>query len=333
LDFQPRNILIINFGQLGDVILSLPAFRAVRVKFPKAKITAMVGKSGKEAIELSRYTDDVIAVDRAELRRRNPVWSVFQIFKLVADVRRRKFDFVIDLVSYYETNQLGFVSGAKWRLYRNRESRSLDFLSNFRPKPPLQDKTKHATDQMLDVLKPLGIENADRFIHINPPKEDLEFVEKFLGAKIDKTKRLVGIFPGAGHASRRWRVENFAELSKLLMRDERLQTIVFLGPEEAGWREKIEGEFPAQNVILDKLTLPQLAAAMSRLEVLISNDTGAMHVGAVAGAAIVLILHETATRSYLPMTEKLAVVSRDGLDKISVEEVFRATQNFLTEKP
>ena len=327
MNFNPQNILVVNFGQLGDVVLSLPALRAVREKFPDARITALVGKASAEIVEITDFVDEKIAVDRVKLRDSRKIWSIKEIFKLVKEIRHRKFDFIVDFHSLYETNLLGFVSGAKHRLYINRENRSLDFLANFEPKPPREDKKLHLTEHYLNLLKPLGVENAKRFVQICPSDSDLETIENLFRAF--DAKRIVGMFPGAGHASRRWSLDKFARLAEILSGDSALQTIVFLGPEEADLREEVEGKFPAETLIVDKLTLPQFAAALSRVRVLISNDTGAMHLGAIVGASIVLILDESAPDTYLPLTEKLSIVQSGKLEEISVEEVLQATRNFL----
>src|SRR5258706_11077455 len=135
--FNPRNILVIDFGQLGDVVMSLPALRAIRARFPQARITVIVGRPGAQIIDMSGYADATIEVDRVELRDGFKALSVLRIFHVVKDVRRRKFDFVIDLHSFSETNLLGFFAGAPQRLFSRRPGRSLDFLANFTPKPPI----------------------------------------------------------------------------------------------------------------------------------------------------------------------------------------------------
>ncbi len=326
LNFNPQNILIIDFGQIGDVILSLPALKAVREKFPAANITAMIGKSGAEIIEISRFVDEKITVDRIKLRDGKKLESIKEVLKIVKDVRHRKFDFVIDLHSLYETNLLGYLSGAKHRLYINRENRSLDFLANFQPKPPLENKKLHLTDQYLNVLKPLGIENATRFVEIQPRKKDLQKIEYLL--QTAQSKR-VGLFPGAGNASRRWSLKKFAEAAQSLSKDKNLQTIVFLGPEEENLRVEVEEKFPTETIILDKLSLLEFTAALSGLSVLISNDTGAIHLGAVVGTPIVLVMDKRAPTTYLPLTEKIRVVNNHTIDEIGVAEVLQATLEFL----
>ena len=326
LDF--KNILILNFGQLGDVIMSLPALFAVREKFPQARITVMGGKAVADFVKLSGFSDEQLIVDRVKLRDSNKIWSIKQILKLVGQVRSEKFDFIIDLHSLSETNLLGFLSGAKNRLYANRESRSLDVLGRFRPRPPKEEKSKHLTDRYLDVLRPLGIEDPKRFVEIRPPENELiEARRIFRDLGIEKTP--VGLFLGAGHPSRRWSLDNFAALAGKLAEDESLQVLVFLGPEEADLFVEVKAKFPPQTIILDKLKLLTFFAALSFLRVLVSNDTGPMHMGAIAGTSIVLVLDERAPTTYLPLTEKIEIVSTGQIDEISVEDVYRATKKIL----
>lgn len=329
MTFNPRNILIIDFGQLGDVILSLPALKAVREKFPDARITVLVGTANAQIIELSQFADKVKAVDRVRLRDSSRLWSIREILKLVAEIRREKFDFIIDLHSLAETNLMAFLSGARRRLFAQRENRSLDFLANFRPKPPLEDKTRPLNERYLQALTPLGLENSNSYIKIAPRPSDLETVKGLLRASGVENENLVGLFLGAGHPSRQWNLENFAHLARKLIEKENLRAIVFLGPEERHLRGKVAECFPPETIIFDKLTLAELFAALSLLRVFVSNDTGPMHLAAIAGAAVVLILHKFAPTTFLPLTQKLEIVNSDAIEHIGVEEVFRATGRFL----
>src|SRR5688572_2093175 len=154
--FDPRNILVIDFGQLGDVVLSVPALRAIRERSRDARITVAVGKAGVDGISLSCYANSALGVDRVALGDGPKLVSIAKILKFVKDARRQQFDFVIDLHSLSETNLLGFFSGAPQRLYSRRPGRSLNFLSNFRPQPPAEDTRKHGVERYLDVRRPLN---------------------------------------------------------------------------------------------------------------------------------------------------------------------------------
>src|SRR5438477_4012516 len=160
--------------------MSLPALGAIRERFPYARITVAVGKPGAEVIEMSGSADATISVDRVALRDGFKPLSVLRVFQVVKDVRGRKFDFVIDLHSFSETNLLGFLSGARKRLFSRRRGRSLDFLANFRPPPPFEEdnRTRHQVDRYLDVLRPLGIADPPRVPRLQTTCEDDRDIDK-----------------------------------------------------------------------------------------------------------------------------------------------------------
>jgi ADP-heptose:LPS heptosyltransferase len=330
--FDPRNILVIDFGQLGDVVMSLPALRAIRELFPHARITVACGKAAAEVVEMSGYADGSIVIDRVALRDGFKPLSVFRIFQIVGNVRRRQFDFVIDLHSFSETNLLGFLSGAPKRLFARRSRRSIDFLANFRPLPPLEEtnRTRHQVDRYLDVLRPLKITDAPRVPRLTTrSSEDREVDTLLRKTQADTGSPLVGLFPGAGHESRRWPMERFAQLADSLTRNDGVRAVVFAGPEERELVPLMRRLFPESSVILDRLTIRQLAAAQARLAVFVSNDTGPLHIAAAVGVPIVLLLDRRAPESYIPLTEAKRVIYSAAITEIEAEEVYDATRALL----
>src|SRR5437773_7689133 len=201
--------------------MSLPALRAIRERFPHARITIAVGKPAADVIEMTNYADAIVSVDRVSLRDGFQPLSILRMWHLVKDVRRRQFDFVIDLHSFAETNLLGFFSRAPQRLFARRPGRSLDFLANFNPKPPIDrnDPTQHLVDRYLDVLKPLGIKDAPRIPKLLIRPDDDRAVDVMLRkARADAGSPLIGVFPGAGHPGRCWPIEKFSLLADLVVR-------------------------------------------------------------------------------------------------------------------
>jgi ADP-heptose:LPS heptosyltransferase len=228
---------------------------------------------------------------------------------------------------------LGFFSGAPKRLYSRRPPRSLDFLSNFQPRPPVEEdhRKRHLIDRYLDVLQPLGVSNAEREPRLRTRPRDDAAVEALLRkAKAESRTPLVGLFPGAGNPTRCWPLEKFAELADYLTRNDGVRVLLFLGPEEASMAKKIRDLFPAGTVILDKLTVPQLAAAQARLAVFISNDTGPMHIAAAVGTPVVVLLHQRAPSSYLPLGERHRFISQRVITDIPVEEVYTVARSVLS---
>jgi ADP-heptose:LPS heptosyltransferase len=331
--FDPRNILVIDFGQLGDVVMSLPALRAIRERYPAARITVIVGRPGAEIIDMSAYADATIEVDRVSLRDGSKPLSVLRIFRVVKDVRRRKFDFVIDLHSFSETNLLGFFSGAPKRLFSRRPGRSLDFLANFNPKPPIDrnDPNQHLIDRYLDVLAPLGIKDQPRVPRLTTRVEDGRTIDAMLRkAKAESGAPLVGLFPGAGHPGRCWPVEQFAQLADFLIRNDGVRPIIFVGPEERHLLARMRALFPSACVILEKLTIPQLAAAQARLAVFVSNDTGPVHIAAAVGTPIVVLIDLPRPHAYVPAGTSQRLIFSDSVTAIEVEQVYASTRELLS---
>ena len=332
MTFNPRNILVIDFGQLGDVVMSLPALRAIRERYPHAQITVIVGRPGAEIIDMSGYADATIEVDRVELRDGFKPLSVLRIVRVVKDVRQRKFDFVIDLHSFSETNLLGFISGASKRLFSRRPGRSLDFLANFNPKPPVDknDPDQHLIDRYLDVLVPLGIKDQPRVPRLTTKVEDGRAVDAMLRkAKAESGAPLVGLFPGAGHPGRCWPLEQFAQLADFLIRNDGVRPIIFVGPEERHLVQRMRDIFPATCVILEKLSIPQLAAAQARLAVFVSNDTGPVHIAAAVGTPIVVLIDLPRPHAYVPTATSQRLIFSESVTAIDVDQVYGATRELL----
>jgi ADP-heptose:LPS heptosyltransferase len=328
--FDPRNILVIDFGQLGDVVMSLPALRAIRTRFPHARITVAVGKPGEELIALSGYADESLPVDRVGLRDGPTLISIARVAKLVAQVRRAKYDLVIDLHSYYETNLLGFLSGAPHRLYSRRSNRSLDFLGNFKPQPEKEDPKWHLVDRYLNLLKPLGVENAVRTPTLRTMAAADAAVEAMLKKdKVQAGELLVGLFPGAGHVGRLWPLEKFAELADHLVRNDRVRIVVFAGPEEREMVPRMRPLFPDGTIFFDRLTIPQLVSAQARLTLFVSNDTGPAHTAAAVGAPVVVILDRPDVHSFTPVGDQHRPICGALITEIPVAEVYKAAHELL----
>ena len=104
---------------------------------------------------------------------------------------------------------------------------------------------------------------------------------------------------------------------------------MFAGPEERSLVAEMRKQFPRTSVILERLTIRQLASAQARLAAFVSNDTGPMHIAAAVGTPIVLLLDRRAPESYLPLIESKKVIYNATISEITVEEVYTATRELL----
>jgi ADP-heptose:LPS heptosyltransferase len=327
-DTDARNILVMILGQLGDVVLGLPAINAVRSKYPKARITVLTAKPANEILEISGIADDVITVDRAALRKGAKLWAIGQMFRLVSDIRKRNFDLVIDLHSLYETNILGFLSGAPNRLFANRENRSIDLLSNVRPRPPKEDKSQHKSVFYLNVLRPLGSDGSSENFRLPVPDSLPDDIRRLLDG-LPAGKRLIGLFVGAGHPGRQWRLQKFAELAAQLKAEYEAQIVVVLGPEERPLAPQIASSFPADTFIAEGLSLSQLISLLSVLDLFISHDTGPSHLAAVLNIPMIVIMRNDYEYRFAPRGELTDYVATGPITDITVEDVLEGIRKLL----
>jgi len=321
-DSDIKKVLIIDLGQVGDVIMSFPALIAIRKRFPSAESVVIAGKTSSALIKDLCLVDRTITIDRYGLLRGPKLRSISQIFGIVSAVRKEKFDLVIDLHSLHESNLLGYFSGAKHRLFANRRNRSLDRLSNVRPRPPLYDPSKHLAEIYLDVLAPLDIDGTDVNIHIEPPTNLVNnFRSKYINSD-SGSRGSVGLLTGAGNPSRIWPLENFVELARRFHDLNDLKVFVFLGPEEKPHQSFIREKFGDTAIVVPDLTLIELAAAFSTMDLVIGNDTGTTHLAAVSGPSVVMIIDKRAPVTFTPLGGTSMTVKTDVVEKISVDDVW-----------
>lgn len=313
---------------MGDVLLALPAFAAIRTKYRSAKLTLISGLAAAEVARMSNLFDEVIEVDRVELRDGPKLRSIKEILKIVKDVRRRRFDMVIDLNSLYETNLLGYLSGAATRLYSHRPRRSLDILSTL--VPPREDRSLHHSQMYMQVLRPLEIESDPLPFRIEISPEELKAARK--KAKVnEKSGKEIAIFPGAGHPSRCWPLDHFAEIAERSLNFGAM-VYVILGPEEAADIDRYAKAFSSRVKMVKGLSVREFTAFTATLDAFLTNDTGPMHLAALTSTPIIVVMDKMAPLRYLPIAESVTVINNAGISDIDANSVFDALMTLIADK-
>ena len=144
--------------------------------------------------------------------------------------------------------------------------------------------------------------------------------------KAQSGELLVGLFPGAGHVTRRWPLEHYAQLADHLIRNERVRVIVFAGPEEREMVSHMRQIFPAATIFFDRLTIPQLVSAQARLTLMVSNDTGPAHLAAAVAVPVIVIMNGLAPHTFTPIGDQHRLIYGETISQIRVDAVYQATQ-------
>jgi len=270
-------ILAIRFARLGDVILLLPALASLKAKFPDSELTLLTGHRCAPIAELCPYIDHVIAVDRLAMRD-GPAWrAVGQMTSLLRDVRRSRFDLVVDFHSFRETNLLARLSGAPMRIGMKRyEAPFLGFCFNL--PPVLEDKSLHVAEMFQKVAAAIPPATA------SPERSPSQGVLGRLN--IDKAKeKTVVLYVDAPVPERIWPPQRFAEIADFVIEKLDAAVTVISSSERTDLTSRIKASSRNRDkvTVFSNLDLRELVTTIASGHLLVSNDTGPMHIGPAVG--------------------------------------------------
>jgi len=323
-------ILVIRFARLGDVILLVPALRALRRRFPNAQIDVLVDSRFADVLRMCSAVTEVVAVDRIALRDESRLKSIASIFGLMLRLRRKKYDIVLDCHSFRETHLLTWFTGARWRQGLKRvHSEYLSFC--FNRSPTIEDDSAHVSSVFLSMMEPLGCQSLENDHLLDVPPCRQEWTAQFLSSALSHRVWFVGLYVGAGSHSRTWPSENFAELARRILCKPEVRIILFCGPDEEDLLMRCCSGIAENSRIIcaPNLSLPNLAAMLSRCTALVSNDTGPMHLGSASGVPTLGLFSVARPDHYHPLGRLARFIKSESIEEIPVETVFQELEDLL----
>ena len=334
-------ILVIKLSSLGDVILSTAALRAIREKFPRPsyKVSFLVGEEAKDILLRCPYIDELLVCDpKNKDKGLRGLWQVGRV------LRKKNFDFVIDLQNNRFSHILAYLSGSTGRYgYHNKK---LSFLLNHavENRDPLTDPVSH----QFRILKNLGIDLLDNSLELWPSKEDEEKVEEMLNAHwLSQAQKIVGINISA---SKRWETKTWPMEYLICLCEELglkdIRVIITGTEEDQATAGMLINSLKNTKVInaCGKTSINELAALIRRCQVFISADSSPLHVASAVGTPFIALFGPTDARRHLPPGKNYRVISKDlpcgpcykprcrkknCMSQISPAEVFEAVMKLL----
>jgi heptosyltransferase II len=323
-DLASPKILLIRFARLGDVTLLVPTIKALRGEIPDAHIAVLVGHRCAPILEMCSAVNEVIAIDRIAMRDGNKLIALWDIFRLAERIRKAHYDLVLDFHGFRETNILSWYSRAPWRLGLKRaQAGYLPFCFNL--DPVIEDKAKHVADVFLSLLRPLGVLRVPEDIQLDLSPSDLARADDFLRRhEVTSDAFLLGFNVGAGSIGRAWPQNKFAELAEKLIVQYKATIILFSGPQDGDFSKQVADlvKTPTRPLVADKLSLRELAAVICRCKLLVSNDTGPMHLGPAVGVSTLGLFSLGYPENYRPLGRFSRFVKRQPIESMGVEEVY-----------
>ncbi len=319
-----KNILIIRTDRIGDVVLTTPSIKAVRKAYPDARLCVLLAPLTYDLLNGIGFVDRLFVDDRRGEHAGN-----LGFFKLVRKIRRERFDLVINYHTKKRTNLMAFLAGVPYRLgYRNNK---WGFLLNHPVEDYRHEGLKHEAAYCLDLLNEIGISDAELTPEIALLDESVAWVDDFLGLnQIDAGDKLIVIHPSASDPAKQWPAENFVELINTLgTRNAELKfAVIGTAANRSLAASIVKGTRPKVLDTTGLLSLSQMVALLKRADLLISNDSGPVHVAAALQTPVISIFTRNQpginpTR-WQPLGERSAYVSVDADHSKS----FKKAQNY-----
>ncbi|MCE9581400.1 MAG: lipopolysaccharide heptosyltransferase II [Planctomycetes bacterium] len=287
-----KRILVKGVNWLGDVVMTLPAIRAIKARFPGSRLSVLTKGNLADLYACEPAVDETLAYGGGFL----------PFVRLVARLRREKFDVAFMFPRSFRASLAPFVS---------RIPRRVGFAGDAR-KPVLTDvierdeklMTGHRVAYYLELLRPFGEVPKATAPELKPPGEAIAWAAEHLAGG-----PWAGLNPGATYGkAKQWYPERFVEVGKRLAA-RGFRVAVVGGPAEAALGQQVADAIGAAAVNFSgKTTLPRLAALIARCAVFVTNDTGPMHVAAAVGTPVVAIFGPTDPRTTRPFGGKHTVV-------------------------
>jgi len=289
---QAGNVLCVRLDTLGDVLMTTPAIRALRESRPGRRITLLTSPAGVNIARLVPEIDDVMVYEAPWMKATAPRRDSGPEYAMVNRLQQAGFDAAV-IFTVYSQNPLPsamfcYLADIPLRLAHCREN-PYQLLTDWILEPEPDKLQRHEVQRQLDLAASVGCRTRDPRMSLRIPSGAGDRVAEMLEeAGVNLAQPWVAVHPGASAASRCYPPEGFADSARQLTGKHGVQ-IVFTGSRgERGLVERIRREMDAISFSMaGRLDLGELAALLDRAPLLISNNTGPVHMAAALGTPIV----------------------------------------------
>lgn len=282
-DYPARRIALIKPSALGDIVHSLPVLTALRRRYPEAYIAWIVNRAYEPLLLGHSDLNATLPYDRGAFRR--GWWHGLKISAhFVAALRRQEFDLVIDLQGLFRSGVMALASGAARRVGLSTAREGARYF--YTDAVGVADfNAVHAVDRYWLVAEALGAGAGPRRLHVPLGEAEVRWSAETLEG-LPRPWLMLSV--GSRWQTKRWPPEFFAELVRRAQ-DRFGGTVVFLGAGDEAALSRAASDLIAGPVcdLTGRTSLSQLAALLSRADVVLSNDSGPLHLAAALGRPVV----------------------------------------------
>ncbi|MBM4055775.1 MAG: glycosyltransferase family 9 protein [Planctomycetes bacterium] len=316
---NPKNILVIRLGAMGDIIHVIPAVKNVREALPECNIAWLVEDKIKDLVETVPGVDEVIVFPRkrwqAWLKRPGRYFQIIsEMIVFFRQLRAKKYDVVLDFHGNFKSGILGYLSASKIRAGFSRGyCKEFNYLfTNVRIAP--QQKAMHRIEKYLSLVRGLGIKAHYQKPVFSLSEQDRSYINDFILQNQLDQKPMAILHPGTSLFGKykRWSPEKYAQLSDKLIEEFGYAVVFTWSGKEYDIAEDIRSRmrFPA-TISCKTASVKQLIALLQRASLYIGGDTGPTHLASCLGIPTIAIFGPKDPVIYAPYDDNSLVVRKD----------------------
>jgi len=300
---DPRSILIIKLSAIGDVVQTFPMVEALRDRYPQAQIDWLVEEGSSDLLMGHPALNRVIVSRRKSWLKRlflkGEFWATLkEVKQLVSDLRDTKYDWVIDNHGLFKSGLFVFLSRGVRKIGFKLSAGIADegnYLFTHERYKPLSIE-RHALERYLDLIYQMGVPTGKPTLRYAVSPESLKIAERLITENGFLSHPLVIIHPMARWSSKQWPIKNFIMLSDALI--QKGASVILTGsPEDKDILHEIQDSTHNPQKVLNlsgRTNLKDLAGLFSLADLVLTTDTGPMHLAAAVKAPLIALFGPTA---------------------------------------
>jgi ADP-heptose:LPS heptosyltransferase len=292
---MPERILLTQLRRIGDVMMTTPAVAAVRAARPGARITYLTEAPAHHIFRHNPHVDEVLLHPRGRSPR--------ELLGFLADLRRRRFDVVVDFFGNPRSALLTRLSGAPRRIGFDFRGRRYAYTERI----PLLGRQAYSTDHKAALVEPLGARVSDLVPQVYlSALERRQVAERLAILGVRPEDFLVVVCPVSRRSYKTWPAARFAHLADILIERYAAKVLLYFGPGEEAFANAVRLEmvhralpdFPVDDLLV-------MGALMERAHLFVGNDGGPRHFAIARGTPTLTVFGKDFPAAWTPPGQTL----------------------------
>lgn len=296
-----KKILIIKPRGIGDVILSTIVLKNIKSELNDCEIHYLTESFASSVLGNNPFITKIYTFGK----------NLKENLKLIRNLRKEKYDIILDFYSNPRTAQFTFLIKAKLKVGYYKRGRNYAYDLKIK----LDNPNLHSALAHLEFLKALGINHNLQEIIYFITDEEKKFAENFFKEN-NLTQNCIGIIPGGGWSSKRCEPEKFAEICREINKLWNFHFLILYGDEDYEDAKKIYDLIPDNSKLAPKTSIREMVALISKCKAVIANDSGPMHLSAAIGIPTIGIFGPTNPYAHGPFCKNCYWVRNENLECI-----------------